>query len=560
MKLNSWILLTVAQTALAAPTRPTSVVVDARSDSPASWTRLDAAPSPDQRFTLRIGLKQGNLHLLEDELLAVSDPKSASYGQHWSPSKLANFFAPSDDAMTSVQRWLESSGLDASRMQPSPGRNWVQGSVTVAEAESLLDAKYDHYQHTSDVHALGCNSYAVPAEIRQHIDLIHPTTHLFAPRAAARISPMASKSSKSSKAATPAIPGVAPQNSTASCTALTTLACLRELYNLNGYVQQATSQNSLGIAEYTPERYIQSDFDLFAAEYIPSIVGQKPFLASIDGGNLDKAANSSSGESNLDVQYACGLAPGVPTTLYQTTGSTVLVENYNNWLDALDSSYCNSTLDGTEVDCGTAPLTNVISTSSPYNPSFPASCPFVTTVGATETVLSALGGYSEIASAAFPSGGGLSNIFTLPSYQAEAVTAYMSKYSPSDSGYNTSGNARAFPDLAANGVNFPVFVEGTSTPEDGTSASTPVVAAVITLINDARIAAGKRPVGFINPALYSTAFKDAFNDITTGTNQPTSAFNPTDCQAEGFVSLITKLKSLGTPDFAKLLPLFLALP
>lgn len=56
-------------------------------------------------------------------------------------------------------------------------------------------------------------------------------------------------------AAVPA--ALAPQNSTASCTALTTLACLRELYNMNGYVQKATSQNSLGIAEYSPERYIQ---------------------------------------------------------------------------------------------------------------------------------------------------------------------------------------------------------------------------------------------------------------------------------------------------------------
>ena len=33
----------------------------------------------------------------------------------------------------------------------------------------------------------------------------------------------------------------------------------------------------------------------------------------------------------------------------------------------------------------------------------------------------------------------------------------------------------------------------------GTSASTPVVASIITLINDARINAGKNTVGFINP-------------------------------------------------------------
>jgi hypothetical protein len=73
----------------------------------------------------------------------------------------------------------------------------------------------------------------------------------------------------------------------------------------------------------------------------------------------------------------------------------------------------------------------------------------------------------------------------------------------------------------------------------GTSASSPVVGALITLVNDARIAAGKKPVGFINPAvslhpsfsvpsltcrkhsfqIYSDAFAAGFNDITSGGNQ-----------------------------------------
>jgi tripeptidyl-peptidase-1 len=33
----------------------------------------------------------------------------------------------------------------------------------------------------------------------------------------------------------------------------------------------------------------------------------------------------------------------------------------------------------------------------------------------------------------------------------------------------------------------------------GTSASAPVFGSIITLLNDARLAIGKRPVGFINP-------------------------------------------------------------
>ena len=46
--------------------------------------------------------------------------------------------------------------------------------------------------------------------------------------------------------------------------------------------------------------------------------------------------------------------------------------------------------------------------------------------------------------------------------------------------------------VAVNGGYFLVF---------GTSASTPVVGALLTLINDARITIGKKPLGFINPTV-----------------------------------------------------------
>lgn len=37
----------------------------------------------------------------------------------------------------------------------------------------------------------------------------------------------------------------------------------------------------------------------------------------------------------------------------------------------------------------------------------------------------------------------------------------------------------------------------------GTSCSSPVVGSIVTLLNDARLAAGKKPVGFLNPILVS---------------------------------------------------------
>lgn len=62
--------------------------------------------------------------------------------------------------------------------------------------------------------------------------------------------------------------------------------------------------------------------------------------------------------------------------------------------------------------------------------------------------------------------------------------------------YNASG--RGIPDIAAQGQNFSTIWNGTLVPVDGTSAATPTAAAIFTLVNDALIAAGKPPMGFLN--------------------------------------------------------------
>lgn len=58
----------------------------------------------------------------------------------------------------------------------------------------------------------------------------------------------------------------------------------------------------------------------------------------------------------------------------------------------------------------------------------------------------------------------------------------------------------------------------------GTSASTPIFAAVINRINEERLNVGKKPIGFLNPSLYANP--SMLNDITNGTNPG--------CSTDGF--------------------------
>lgn len=61
-------------------------------------------------------------------------------------------------------------------------------------------------------------------------------------------------------------------------------------------------------------------------------------------------------------------------------------------------------------------------------------------------------------------------------------------------------------DISANGANYVVPIGGAYYRVFGTSASSPVVGAIITLLNDARITIGKKPLGFLNPVLVSRNF------------------------------------------------------
>ena len=116
--------------------------------------------------------------------------------------------------------------------------------------------------------------------------------------------------------------------------------------------------------------------------------------------------------------------------------------------------------------------------------------------------------------------------------------------------YNRNG--RGFPDVAANGDNIAAVYNGALRLTGGTSASTPIFASIINMINEERIKVGKGPVGFINPVLYANP--EVLNDIKNGSNPGcgTNGFNAT----KGW----DPVTGLGTPDYPRMLDLFMNLP
>jgi kumamolisin len=103
------------------------------------------------------------------------------------------------------------------------------------------------------------------------------------------------------------------------------------------------------------------------------------------------------------------------------------------------------------------------------------------------------------------SGGGISEIFAVPTYQATAKLPIS---------IATGKPGRGVPDIAMSATNYFTRVDRSEGPSGGTSAVAPLMAALIALLNQAK----QKNVGFLNPFLYANAAKGVVNDITVGTN------------------------------------------
>jgi len=112
---------------------------------------------------------------------------------------------------------------------------------------------------------------------------------------------------------------------------------------------------------------------------------------------------------------------------------------------------------------------------------------------------------------------------------------------------------RGYPDVSAVGDRILIIESGGIQVTAGTSASTPIFAGIVSLLNDYRLGMNLPPLGFLNPLLYqmAAAQPNTFNDVTEGDNKCTSG----SCCKYGFEAGIgwDAVSGLGTPNFDNML-------
>jgi kumamolisin len=285
----------------------------------------------------------------------------------------------------------------------------------------------------------------------------------------------------------------------------------------------------------------------------------------VNGGkNAPSKASSADTEVMLDIEVAAAVAPGAKLAVYFSPNtdqgfidaiSTAVHDAANkpsvlsiSW-GGLESSWTAQSMKALDAACQSAAALGVTVTvaagdngstdgGTGDNVDFPGSSPHVLCCGGTKldangaTIVSEVV-WNELALKDGATGGGVSNVFPLPAWQANAKVPKAT----------TSAGGRGVPDVCGDAdpiTGYAIRVDGGNTVVGGTSAVAPLWAGLVAVAN-AQLGA---QVGFIQPAVYAAKAASAFNDITVGNNGGFSAGPGWDA-----------CTGLGSPIASKLIPL-----
>lgn len=168
--------------AIAAPlTASSNYAIKDSLEVPADWTQVGEAPK-DHFLHFQIGLKPSDEGALEGQLLEISDPAHPRYKQYLSTEEVAALIAPSNLTQTLVENWLVEQKVEKF-MWHEPGRDWISANVTIQMAENMLQTKYFELVHDdSGTRVKRTTDFFLPLHLREHVEVIHPTTSFIQPR------------------------------------------------------------------------------------------------------------------------------------------------------------------------------------------------------------------------------------------------------------------------------------------------------------------------------------------------------------------------------------------
>jgi subtilase family serine protease len=525
---------------------------------------LMQATDPTQQLNLSIGLQLRNSSDLDNLLSAIYNPQSPQYHQYLPPDQFNQLFAPTSDQVQQVVSFLQGQGLTVTSI--APNNLLIDATGSVAQVQQAFTIQINNYQVGNQTFYANAAPPSVPASISQLITSIggldnsvhyHPLYRRLARQNQYHGAVLAGQS------------GFGPKD-------------LSGAYDATPLQSAGILGDNQTIALFELDGYQLSD----VSQYFQAYGQATPAISNVMVDNFNGAPGQGAIEVELDMEVAGAMAPHANQIIYEGPNTTQgLNDTYNQIVHDNKAHIVSISWGLCEANSGTAELQtldNIFKQGASQGISFfaasgdsgaydcgdgnlavdsPADDPYITGVGGTNLQLNS-GAYGSESVWSNPNdtqrspkgaggGGGISNTFTLPSWQTGSGVL-----NPNSSGVpcNAPGGqyCREVPDVSgdadpATGYAMYCTVANSGCPATGwitvggTSASAPLWAGSMALINQYLQSQGKAVVGYANPALYGLFNAQqqlpAFHDVTSGNNLFYSATTGYDLAS-----------GIGTPD------------
>ena len=513
--------------------------------APMEGAKLIGPADPQEKMEVTIFLRRGSKPEAYPNIAQLGS-LPAKERRHLSREEFAKTHAASKDDVAKIRQFAAEFGLQVK--EENPARRSVVLAGTVGAFSRAFEVKLDRYEHPTKGSYRGrTGSLTIPTELATVIEGVfgldsrpQAKPHFrIRPKATGQRQPRAQQAGQESYDPTQ----------------------VAQAYDFPARV--TGSGESIAILELGGG-FAPADLSAFFGNL--GLPTPQVTAIGVDGGSNAPTGDPSGpdGEVELDIEVAGSIAPGAQIGVYFAPNTD------QGFLDALTTAIHDATLkpsvisiswggpentwtqqamnafDSAAQDAATMGISIFVASgdngATDGDPNgnltvdFPASCPHMTGCGGTKLVLSGSTiqdeeVWNELNQQEGATGGGVSQVFPLPTWQQSA------KVPNSPSGQP----GRGVPDVAGDAdptTGYNVLVDGSPTVIGGTSAVAPLWAGLAALINQSL----GQPVGFLNPLLYGQVASATFHDISIGGNggyNATPGWDP--------------CTGLGSPDGAKLL-------
>ena len=356
--------------------------------------------APSDYHDVTFSVKLANLEEMERIFLDISNPSSPNFGNHMTKDEVDDLTA-NPSALQFVIDYLKTAGA-AILPDQSLGSYNIKARAPIALWESMFNTEFYAYSHTSG-HSAGnvvrAEKYSIPAALDGHVSSVFNTIQ--------------TPHVKTQKLAAPVVTSESIKVASLLLDSLTTPQLLNDFYGItdnSGHPKATQAIFSMYEQLYSVDDIITfQNFVGVSLQTVNKTIGMGPTTVAACQANNDKCA-----EGNADLSYIMALS-NTPTYYYGTSSLSLAEWIQADIVESSDPPKVISISYGADeiyvsaaeydafrisaLTLGLRGVTIVVSSgddgaNSPearnkpascgYMPGFPASCPFVTAVGATQ--------------------------------------------------------------------------------------------------------------------------------------------------------------------------------